>query len=81
MRMRERRCVVCGGMADGEQTSAHLARVMFFCTAHGRQFHSSAYFAIARRARSTVDCWKAVDAWLLAAAEDIEFKQARRVSA
>lgn len=81
MRMRERRCIVCGSLADGEQTSAHLARVMFFCTAHGLQFHSSAYFEIARRARSTVDCGKAVDAWLLAASEDIEFKQTKWVSA
>ncbi len=81
MRVRERRCVVCGGLADAEQTSAHLARVMFFCTAHGEQFHSSAYFHVARRAIATVDCWRAVDAWLLAATEDAELKQARLVVA
>lgn len=81
IRVRERRCVVCGGLADAEQTSAHLARVMFFCTAHGEQFHSSAYFHVARRALATVDCWRAVDAWLLAATEDAEVEQARRVVA
>ena len=78
-RVRERRCVVCGGLADGEQTSAHLARVMFFCSAHGRQFHGSTYFLAARRARSTVDCWKAVDTWLLAATEDVELERSRQV--
>lgn len=81
MRVRERRCVVCAGPADVEQTSAHLARVMFFCTAHGEQFHSSASFHVARRALATADCWRAVDAWLLAATEDAEFEQARRVLA
>ena len=81
MRVRERRCVVCGVLADVEQTSAHLARVMFFCTAHGQQFHTSAYFVVARRALATVDCWKAVDAWLTGATEDVELESARRVSA
>ncbi len=81
MRVRERRCVVCGALADVEQTSAHLARVLFFCTAHGEQFHASAYFHVARKALSTVDCWAAVDAWLLAATEDVQLEQSRRVVA
>lgn len=81
MRVHERRCVVCGALADVEQTSAHLARVMFFCTAHGEQFHASAYFHVARRALATVDCWAAVDAWLVAATEAVELGQSRRVVA
>lgn len=74
MRVAARRCLVCGEGADASQTSAHLARVMFFCTAHGRQFHASAYFQVARSAPSTVKCWEAVDAWLLAATAAMELE-------
>lgn len=74
MRVSERRCVVCGALADVEQTSAHFARVMYFCAAHGEQFHASAYFAVARDSRATVDCWAAVDAWLGAATNEVELE-------
>lgn len=81
MRVNERRCVVCGGGADVRQTSAHLARVMYFCAQHGAQFHASAAFALARSALSTVDCWAAVDAWLRAAGRDVELERSRREAA
>ena len=61
---------------DVERTSAHLARVMFFCAAHGEQFHASDAFDTAR----PVDCWRAVDVWRWVATE-VELEQARRVVA
>lgn len=69
-RLSERRCEVCGAPADLEQTSAHLARVHFFCTDDGQAFHASAYFQVARLASSTAECWVAVEAWLDVAKAD-----------
>jgi hypothetical protein len=67
MQVHERKCEVCGARADPSQTSAHLARVIFFCTHDGLAFHQSVHFLLAKVARSTTDCWAAVDAWLAAA--------------
>ena len=61
---RGRRRVVRRARADVEQTSAHLARVMVLCSAHGQQFHSAAHFLVAGR---IADCGEAGDARLLAA--------------
>jgi len=80
-RVAERRCVVCGALADAEQTSAHLARVMFFCGLHGLEFRASAHFTVARMALSTADCWAAVDAWLRVATNEVELSlQCREVA-
>jgi hypothetical protein len=40
MRLDERRCEVCGGPVDHEQTSTHHARVVWLCTADGLDFHA-----------------------------------------
>lgn len=67
MRLSEQVCAVCRRPADCSHTSAHLARVHWFCALHGLQFHSSMYFAAARSAPTTLECWAIVDAWLVSA--------------
>jgi hypothetical protein len=71
MRLQDRRCFVCGCSADVEQTSAHLAKVMWFCTNHGTAFHTSVEFHAARVARSTAECWRAIDAWFAAVVPEV----------
>jgi hypothetical protein len=69
---RERRRVVRRARADVEQTSAHLARVMFSCSAHGEQFRSAARFHVAGP-----DCGESVDARLPAGSANVVRQQAR----
>lgn len=69
---RERRRVARRARADVEQASAHLAQVMFSCSARGEQFHSAAHFLVAGP-----DCREVMDARLLAASENVSLQQAR----
>jgi hypothetical protein len=62
MRLIERRCEVCGGAVDPEQTSAHHARVLWLCTEHGLEFHARELPA--KAAATTAECWRLIDAWL-----------------
>ncbi len=75
--MRNRRCEVCGAAVDLQQTSAHLARVHWFCSEHGRSFHASPQFRLARHAISTADCWRAVDEWFAAARLKVQCSEQR----
>jgi len=73
--MRNHRCEVCGAAVDLQQTSAHLARVHWFCSEHGRSFHASSQFHAARLAATTAECWRAVDEWFTAAKLEFQGSQ------
>lgn len=71
--LKDKRCEVCGAAADLDETSAHFVNVHWLCTVHGRAFRASPHFATAKLALSTVECLRAVGAWLeLARNEDVE---------
>jgi hypothetical protein len=44
---------------------------MWFCTNHGTAFHTSVEFHAARVARSTAECWRAIDAWFAAVLPEV----------
>jgi hypothetical protein len=62
MRLDERRCEVCGGPVDHEQTSTHHARVVWLCTADGLDFHARE--SEWRWASSTAECLERIATWV-----------------
>lgn len=59
MKLNERCCEVCGEAADLTQTSAHHARVIFFCTGHGKAFRVLAFLwhGATREVSARIDLW------------------------
>jgi hypothetical protein len=63
MRIADRRCCVCGCKADPSKTSAHVLRVLWFCTEHGQGFHASPEYHQAQTALSTRVALELVLGW------------------
>jgi hypothetical protein len=61
MRLHERCCEVCGERADLNLTSAHHARVIFFCTGHGKAFKVLAFLwhGATQEVSARIDFWLA----------------------
>lgn len=57
--LNERCCEVCGARADLTLTSAHHARVIFFCTRHGKAFKVLAFLwsGATREVSARIDLW------------------------
>lgn len=68
MRVAERPCEVCGARIDPAWTSAHFARVLWLCTAHGEAFHESENLGWIATAGTTDRIHAAIDAWVRAQA-------------
>ena len=80
MRANERRCEVCGDLADPAATSAHHARVIWLCGEHGEIFQGSVEWREAKGARTTAECWRLVDEWLDREAQTAYIRQAFRAA-
>jgi pyruvate/2-oxoacid:ferredoxin oxidoreductase beta subunit len=78
--LKTKHCVVCGGGVDPSVTSAHFVEVHWFCAKHGREFHASTAFVVARRAARTDDCLRAIAGWLERAKREFE-TSSRRLAA
>jgi hypothetical protein len=79
MRISERRCCVCGCKADPSKTSAHILVVLWFCTGHGTEFHTSPQYSTAKAALSSTQALDLITDWCDRATEAIE-RELRRAA-